>query len=340
MTEVAGIVDFDEGSVHHVTDMIYEASGVHRYRVPRSKFPVLGGTERLYRQVPRVVRKIDREYAAVLFPRHTLLAGVDPRGFDAAICPLVHDLAESRSGEGNRLWRKALKDSLKNVSRADRVIAISEMTKDELIHYANVPPDQIKVLTQGVDTDRIYHDETPIDAFEVPEQFVLYAGALLDRKRPEFLLDVLAELDPSLSLVICGNQYTDAGTKLVDTAKRRGLANRLQFVGYVSDANLRRLYSQALVYFHSAENEGYGRTPVEAATCGTPVVVHEDIPSAADLSGVCRTFDEFDPVTVADLLEASAGETVEFTPRTWDDVAADLEQILAPMVSEAPRQPR
>ncbi|WP_440005427.1 glycosyltransferase family 4 protein [Halomicrococcus sp. SG-WS-1] len=332
---ISGIEDFGNGSIQHVANKLYDAAEIRTYKVTNSSLPLLSGTDRLYRKVPKLMNKIDKKNSAIILARHTQLAGIEPRNYEAAIFPLVHDLDEYLSDDGNWLRKKALNHALSNLREVDRILATSDTTKQSIIRNIDIDPDQIEVLTQGVDPHRIYPDSTPFEGISIPDRYILYVGALIERKRPGFLLSVLEELEPDIEFVICGNQYnSNSFKKLLRDAERRGLKDRIHTLGYVSQPNLRRLYTNAEVYFHAAESEGYGRTPVEAAACSTPVVLYKSIPSAKDLGDVSRTFDEFDPAEVASKIEVVAGEEVQYTPRTWDEVATELKEIIEPTIDK------
>ncbi|MEM9137932.1 MAG: glycosyltransferase family 1 protein, partial [Cyanobacteria bacterium P01_F01_bin.42] len=106
-------------------------------------------------------------------------------------------------------------------------------------------------------------------------------------------LDHLRDL-PDLAVVIIGggNQQVFAETNLADNSQ-------VIRPGYVTDAQLKALYQNALGFIHASLYEGFGLTPLEAMTCGCPVIVSR----AAAIPEVCGEaalyFDPQDPQDIA-----------------------------------------
>ncbi|MFB6199957.1 MAG: glycosyltransferase, partial [Candidatus Nanohaloarchaea archaeon] len=152
---------------------------------------------------------------------------------------------------------------------------------------------------------------------------------LQTRKNPKFLIDVLSELPKDYNLVIAGRMYEERNKKsLEEYIKSQGEEERVQFTGFLSLEDLRRVYSNAEVYIHSAFFEGYGRTPVEAATCGTVPIAYEELPCVEDLEDVAVTYSDFDSKTVAKKVEEKKGIKVNFEPRNWAETAEDLKRVV------------
>jgi glycosyltransferase involved in cell wall biosynthesis len=155
----------------------------------------------------------------------------------------------------------------RSARRAARVLAISERTKDDLVQLYDLPPERVVVTLLGVD-----------DAF-VPgpadDGYLLFVGAVEPRKHP-LAAAAAAEL-LGLPLVVVGPQKNEA---LSAVLRNHGADLR----GFVSKAELVRLYQGAACLVFPSRYEGFGLPVVEAMACGTPVVASPD-PAVREVGG-------------------------------------------------------
>jgi len=248
-----------------------------------------------------------------------LAAGFDPRSVDAEVGVLFHDLFEV--GEGNLLQRFNAWLALRNASRAEHLFAVSEQAAESVTDVTG--RFDVRVVGNGFEE----HDCSPVEVEGLEPGFVLYVGALLDRKNPGFLLDVAERSD--FEFVVAGRTYQDEQPQqFLSEVEGRGLDN-VTYLGEVSEDRLCWLYREAGVYFHPARREGYGRTPVEAAQHGTSVVGFQEVPSIKELQGLsaARAFEEFSPRVVAEKIRDFRGEQVFYSPDSWSDVADRITEV-------------
>lgn len=207
-------------------------------------------------------------------------------GFDAPFfkpCPVVltvHDLIgrifpHNLPPVSRFYWSFWLPRSIR---WADVIIADSECTKEDLIRWAEVSPEQVHVVYLGVDSSFYpLQDEQALEAvrvrYKLPKEFILYVGTIEPRKGLDTLLIAYAKLANEIpqDLVIAGKQgwYTQSLFKLVETYK---LGQRVHFIGYVADDDLPRIYNLATLFVYPSRYEGFGLPPLEAMACGVPVI--------------------------------------------------------------------
>jgi glycosyltransferase involved in cell wall biosynthesis len=165
----------------------------------------------------------------------------------------------------------------RSAQRADRVIAISAATRDDLQELYGIPAEKIAVTPLGVEERFNTHHTDGENAalrqcYNLPEgPFVLTVGTLQPRKNHRRLVEALARVEPPTDLVIAGS----AGwvyDEVQETVEQLGLTQRVTFTGYVDDADLPALYRAATVFAYPALYEGFGLPVLEAMACGTPVV--------------------------------------------------------------------
>jgi glycosyltransferase involved in cell wall biosynthesis len=192
----------------------------------------------------------------------------------------VHDLSFER---GPALM--PLKDRLvfratvpRSAKRADRVIAVSERTRDDIVELYGISPDKIRVIPHGVDPAFAPGDGAA-------EGYLLFVGAVQRRKNPRAALEAARAVQ--LPLIVAGPEREPA---LVGELRRDGADVR----GYVGKSELAGLYRGALCLVVPSRYEGFGLPVLEAMASGTPVVAARD-PAVAEVAGDAAVYaDEHD----------------------------------------------
>jgi glycosyltransferase involved in cell wall biosynthesis len=155
-------------------------------------------------------------------------------------------------------------------------ISVSESTATDLVGRG-LEEDDITVIHNGVDLARFGPGE---DRSEVPT--LLFLGRLKRYKRISLIIDALAKLtergiDARLHIAGTG----DHRATLEAEVRTLGLDSRVEFLGYVSEAEKATAYQQSWVHVLMSEKEGWGLTNIEAAACGTATVA-ADAPGLRD----------------------------------------------------------
>jgi len=167
------------------------------------------------------------------------------------------------------------------VHNADLVIAVSEQTKYDLIEEFTIQEDRIKVIYQSCN-EVFYNKRSAREIDEVkrkwllPDQFLLYVGALNENKNVKIILDALnilkGQVDLPLVVVGQGNDYKH---KMLDYARHNNLQEQLIFaseLGIPSPTELSSFYQMAAVFIYPSFYEGFGIPILEARFSGTPVI--------------------------------------------------------------------
>ncbi|MBN1979459.1 MAG: glycosyltransferase family 4 protein [Anaerolineae bacterium] len=192
----------------------------------------------------------------------------------------------------------------RSVARADRVLADSKSTRDDLIANFGTPPEKVKVLYSGVDS-RFRPEKAPgeqerlREKYGIESPYVLSVGTLQPRKNYVRLIRAFANLPlADLQLVIAGGRgwlYEDIFTE----AEKHG--GRAHVLGFVDDADLPALYRGAALFAFPSLYEGFGIPPLEAMACGVPVVC-SNASSLPEVAGDAALM--VDPLDVDSLAEA------------------------------------
>lgn len=185
--------------------------------------------------------------------------------------------------------------------RAQKIIAISENTKKDIIKLLKVPEHKIKVIHSAAgqafkpisDIKKIAEVKTK---YQTGERFILDVGTLEPRKNLPFLVRAfdlaLREGKISHNLVLTGKKgwYYD---NLFTLIKELRLENRIILPGYVPDEDLPALYNAADLFCFPSLYEGFGFPPLEALGCGTPVIAsnNSSIPEVVGEAGLLLPID-------------------------------------------------
>ncbi|MFZ5915888.1 MAG: glycosyltransferase family 4 protein [Chloroflexota bacterium] len=180
----------------------------------------------------------------------------------------------------NRLYLRLF--TRRSVHQAQRVIAISESTRQDVVRLMGKPAERVDRVYCGVEERFAPQSPAALAAFRrekgLPERFFLFLGTLEPRKNVVGLLEAYARLVASDGgmphLVIAGGKgwyYR----QIFDAVERLGLVERIIFPGYVPEQEKPLWYSAAEVFVYPSWFEGFGLPPLEAMACGTPVIVSD-----------------------------------------------------------------
>ncbi len=160
--------------------------------------------------------------------------------------------------------------------RADRIIAVSECTKRDIVKFFGIDPDKIDVVYQGCDTMFAEpvteeHRQKAAARYALPERYILNVGTLEERKNLMAIVEALALLPQHIHLVAVGR-----ATPYLDRVRRRmaelGVTDRVHLLHDVAYRDLPAVYAAADVFVYPSRFEGFGIPIIEAQSIGVPVV--------------------------------------------------------------------
>jgi glycosyltransferase involved in cell wall biosynthesis len=268
----------------------------------------------------RVLRKLDtlnREliWQQLILPARAIDSGASVLHSPAMICPVkcrlpivmtVLDAYIVRSPQSFPLWQRARMNHLlpRCINRADRIVAISHFTKNEILNlFPFVNEEKIIVTWLGVNSRfKIVTDELKEKVrakYRLDKPFILSVSTIEPRKNLKTLVKALALLKDRIDheLVLTGS-YGWMCKDLYSLISDYNLSDRIKLPGYVDLEDLPAMYNLAEMFVYPSLYEGFGLPPLEAMACGCPVIT-TNVASLPEVVGNAAML--FDPLDVEQL---------------------------------------
>jgi glycosyltransferase involved in cell wall biosynthesis len=313
--EVSSLAQTRAGTARHVRGLLRELERRGRPEVVRVGFPGGGRAAAAVRDVA---------WYPALLPLAAARSGADVLHCPTFRAPLrsrpplvvtVHDLAVLRYPAFFRRWSRVYGRLLvpRVLRAAARVIAVSELTRREVVDLAGVDPARVRVVPNGVEE----HFAPEGDA--AAGDYVLAVGTLEPRKNLRRLAEATRRLGVEL--------------RVAGASGWGGVAvgnDGVRWLGEVDDRELARLYRGALCLAYPSLYEGFGIPVLEAMRSGTPVVTSAGTAMEELAAGAAELVDPHDPSEIAAGIERAVARREELRrlglerarPYTWAGAAA------------------
>jgi glycosyltransferase involved in cell wall biosynthesis len=210
-----------------------------------------------------------------------------PIGWHGPLVMTVHDLAFLKMPQQSSLyarlyWQYMLRES---VRRSQRIMVVSEQTREELIAHWSIDPDRIAIVHNALRSSLRYNEdltsESQVMRRRYGGRYLLHVGRIMPRKNVETLVDAFQELAPrfpDLNLVLTGGAG-HASSEVLKRIEESPYTSRIHLAGWVPEQELGPLYAGASALVFPSKHEGFGLPTVEAMACGAPVVASPEAAS-------------------------------------------------------------
>lgn len=183
----------------------------------------------------------------------------------------VHDAAVVRMPQAyTRAFRHAYRRLVGHIGqRAPRTLAVSRFGAGEASECFGVPPERLRVTTEGWQhLQRVTADDAILDRHALRGRpFALAVSSPTPNKNFAAIATALGRLGPDAPCCVVVGAADGAVFRTAEPA-----GDALVRVGYVSDAELKALYQHASCFVFPSFYEGFGIPPLEAMSCGCPVI--------------------------------------------------------------------
>lgn len=260
---------------------------------------------------------------------HELPFGIHKSGVRAVVT--MHDLIFERYPEQyNPIDVVTYRRKAKYACRyADRVVAISEQTKQDLVTYYHTPAEKIDVVYQSCDpafaeTHSAADIAAMVTKYQLPSQYFLYVGSLIERKNLLGIVTAMNTLKGTLDipLVVLGSG-SGYKKKVKSYLEANGLTSEVIFLNErarLRNEELPLLYQGAVALVYPSIFEGFGIPILEALWSRTPVITSNGSCFAETAGNAALYVNPLDPATIADAMKEVAGNpqlVAEMREKGW-----------------------
>ena len=196
---------------------------------------------------------------------------------------------------------KFRKTKARCIEEADKVVCISETTKNDLERFCDIDPEKIVVIPLACsDVFNVIAPSKNTFKFKKNEPYLLYVGARTNHKSFNNFLEAYASWsgNDKVGLVLVGKQWMFGEEKRF---RDRGIHHRIQLLTDINDYKLCEVYNNASAFIFPSLYEGFGIPLLEAMKCGCPIIA-SNIPSTVEIAGKCPIL--YEPDNCADLIQS------------------------------------
>jgi len=183
----------------------------------------------------------------------------------------VHSTELDRTG-GHQANQHVYDLEREGMHQADKIIAVSNFTKNKIMGHYDVPSGKIRVVHNAVDFSQHYYDKS----FEIKktDKVVLFLGRLTLQKGPDYFVYAakqVLEHEKNVKFIVAGTG--DMEPFVIEKAAELGIADKVLFSGFLNQDDVERAYKMADVYVMPSVSEPFGITALEAMKNKTPSIV-------------------------------------------------------------------
>ncbi|WKV10064.1 glycogen synthase [Thermoanaerobacterium sp. CMT5567-10] len=197
--------------------------------------------------------------------------------YDIPLVVTIHSLEplrpwkEEQLGNGYHLstWMEKT-----GIEAADRIIAVSNDSKKDIMKCYNVPEDKIEVIYNGIDLNQYKKTDSNVarKKYGIDGRYILFVGRISRQKGIIHLIDAVKYLPQDVKVVLCASSPDTEEIKMEMEEKVKLYPNIIWIDKMVTKEEIIELYSNAEVFVCPSVYEPFGIINLEAMACNTPVV--------------------------------------------------------------------
>jgi glycosyltransferase involved in cell wall biosynthesis len=210
----------------------------------------------------------------------TIRAGLDARKKTGLkVVFTVHSTEIDRTG--GMPWEWILSIERQGAQKADRIIAVSERTRKQVVEKLGAAPEKTRVIYNAIEASEFTAPGTKQQLKEKlgfdHDKIALFYGRLSVQKGPEYFLQaarLVLDREPKARFIIVGKG--ELLPKLINLAANLGLGSRATFTGFLPQEQVSMAYAASDCYVMPSVSEPFGITALEAMAAGTPVIASKN----------------------------------------------------------------
>ncbi|MFA6160210.1 MAG: glycosyltransferase family 1 protein [Parcubacteria group bacterium] len=224
----------------------------------------------------------------------------------------IHDLSFFRHSEyfsWKRKWWHIFINPKKICQTANKIIVVSNSTKNDLVGLYKIKPEKIIVIPSAVADNFcvINRNNGKLikvkEKYNLPYKFILFFGTIEPRKNIVGLIrafNLLQKQSSEYKLVIAGEKGW-MNEEINDEIANSPFREKIQIINCVPDEDKVYLYNLASLFVYPSFFEGFGFPPLEAMKCGVPVIVsnNSSLPEIVGDAGILIDPDKPDEIFLA-----------------------------------------
>lgn len=180
----------------------------------------------------------------------------------------VHDLIPLRLPYATQENKKRFYKMLKKIAKSsDKIITVSECSRQDIMHYLSVPAEKVVNTYQSVSVEKFETESLPCSL--LPKSYFLFVGAIEPKKNIARLLEAFIKTNVSQKLVVVGSLSWQSEKEKFLLEQYEG---RVVYLNYVSKNMLSNLMNNARALVFPSLYEGFGLPVVEAMSMDLPVI--------------------------------------------------------------------
>ncbi|WP_297623460.1 glycosyltransferase family 4 protein [uncultured Rikenella sp.] len=185
------------------------------------------------------------------------------------------------------------------MAAADRVMAVSNLTRNIVIEKYGISPEKVVTVHNGV---RFKAHEGPEEVRGVEDKIVTFLGRITYQKGPDYFVEAAAKVLkrlPNVRFVMAGSG--DMLNHVVRRVAKLGISDRFHFTGFLRGDEVRRMFELSDVYIMPSVSEPFGISPLEAMKSNVPVIISKQSGVAEVLTHAVKV-DYWDVDAMADAI--------------------------------------
>ena len=228
------------------------------------------------------------------------------------------------------------------MAAADRVIAVSNLTRNIVIEKYNIPAERVVTVHNAV---RFVNSDMEAPERGVEDKIVTFLGRITFQKGPDYFVEAAAKVlkrVPNVRFVMAGSG--DMMNHVIRRVARLGIADRFHFTGFLKGDDVHKMFQLSDVYIMPSVSEPFGISPLEAMRANVPVIISKQS-GVAEVLDYAVKVDYWDVDAMADAIYGfvkypalakmfSKKGLEEVTGLKWNNAAAKVKAVYEDAINE------